>query len=97
MMHINEIKKSTTKTWTGLKTIKYILLKSEENVSMINATPYKIVQLENFSGAKFQYFTDMLKDKDLSIGGKCHKDIILALGINCRCNQKTSILNLFRY
>ena len=62
-------------------------------MSRITATRYQNVQLESFPGARFQHFTDMLKDKSFVVGDKCPTNIILALGINDRSSdpQKTSI------
>ncbi|KAK2147677.1 hypothetical protein LSH36_541g00000, partial [Paralvinella palmiformis] len=53
-------------TWP--KTTKDTLIIGEENVSRITATPHQNVQLESFPGARFQHFTDMLKDKSFVVG-----------------------------
>ena len=67
--------KAAKKSWTWPKTIKDTLIIGEENVSRITATPHQIVQLESFLGARFQHFTDMLKDKFFVVGGKCPTNI----------------------
>ena len=96
MVRTHKTDKATKKSWTWPKTTKDTLIIGEENVSRITATPHQNVQLESFPGARFQHFTDMLKDKSFVVGGKCPTNIILALGINDRSSdpQKTSIRNL---
>ena len=96
MVRTHKTDKSTKMNWTLLKTTKDILILGEENVSRITATPPQNVQLKSLSGARFQQFTDMLKDIFFSVGGKCPTNSILALQINDRNSnhQKTSIQNL---
>ena len=68
----------------------------EQNVSRITAASVRNIQMESYPGARFQHFTDMLKDKDFPVGDKCPNIIIIALGLNGRSSdlQKTSIRNL---
>ena len=96
MVRTHKTNKSTKKSLTWPKTTKDTLITGEDNVSRITATPRQNVQLERFPGARFQHFTDMLKDKSSVVGGKCSTNIILALEINNRRldPEKTSIRNL---
>jgi len=75
------------------------MVTGEESVSRITATPHQNVQLESFPGARFQHFTDILKDRDFPVGGKCPTNIILALGINdlSRIQRSKNQLHIGRY
>ena len=46
--------------------------------------PHLNVQLASLPGARFQHFTDIPKDKDFPVGGKCPMNIILTLEIYYR-------------
>jgi hypothetical protein len=96
MVRTHKIDKSAKKRWVWPKTMKDILIIGGENVSSITASPVKDIQLESYPGARFQHFTDMLKDKDFTTGGKSPSIIIINLGLTDRSSdpQKTSIRNL---
>ena len=44
-------------------------------------------QLENYPGARFQHFTDMLKFKDFAAEGKSPANRVMALGLNDRSSE----------
>ena len=96
MVRTHTTDKSSKKSWAWPKLFKDTLIIGEENVSRITAAPVENLQMESYPGARFQHFTDMLKDKDFPVGGKCPRNIIISLGLNDRSSdpQKTSIRNL---